>query len=98
MKISRAIWCLLTLLWLVLPRLAGACPACYGESDSPLAHGMNAGIFTLMGVVGLVLSGVAAFGIFLAHRAGAFWKLEGLVPEKEIEEGISADGPGLLEQ
>ena len=28
-----------------------ACAACYGKSDSPLASGMNWGIFTLMGVV-----------------------------------------------
>jgi len=32
-----------------------ACAACYGKSDSPLANGMNWGIFTLLGVVVPVL-------------------------------------------
>ena len=38
-----------------------ACTACYGESDSAMAHGMNAGIITLLIIVGGVLAGVAAF-------------------------------------
>lgn len=33
-----------------------ACAACFGKSDSPLANGMNWGIFTLLGVVVPVLS------------------------------------------
>jgi hypothetical protein len=28
-----------------------ACATCSAHSDSPLAHGMNAGIFTLLGVL-----------------------------------------------
>ncbi|HEY1662653.1 MAG TPA: hypothetical protein VGI03_09560 [Verrucomicrobiae bacterium] len=32
-----------------------ACAACYGKSDSPLAQGMNWGIFTLLGVITPVL-------------------------------------------
>ncbi|MGA9450772.1 MAG: hypothetical protein WBW41_05425 [Verrucomicrobiia bacterium] len=38
-----------------------ACAACYGRSDSPLASGMNWGIFTLLGVILTVLTGVALF-------------------------------------
>jgi threonine/homoserine/homoserine lactone efflux protein len=38
-----------------------ACAACYGKSDSPLASGMNAGIFTLLGVVLTVLTCAALF-------------------------------------
>ena len=41
-----------------------ACAACYGKSDSPLASGMNAGIFTLMGVI---LSVLTCFGLFFVH-------------------------------
>jgi heme/copper-type cytochrome/quinol oxidase subunit 2 len=37
-----------------------ACAACYGKSDSPLAHGMNWGIFTMLGIVTPVL-GTFAF-------------------------------------
>jgi len=38
-----------------------ACAACYGKSDSPLAHGMNWGIFTLMGVILTVLMCITLF-------------------------------------
>jgi len=48
---------------------ASACAACFGKSDSRLASGMNAGIFTLLLVVVMVLGGVAAFFIYLARRA-----------------------------
>ena len=48
-----------------------ACAACYGRSDSRLAVGMNWGIFTLLIVVGTVLSGFASFGVYLARRSAA---------------------------
>jgi hypothetical protein len=44
-----------------------ACAACYGKSDSPLAYGMNWGIFTLMGVILSVLTCVAVFFVHIAH-------------------------------
>jgi hypothetical protein len=43
-----------------------ACAACYGKSDSPLAFGMNWGIFTLMGVI---LSVLTCFALFFVHIA-----------------------------
>lgn len=48
-----------------------ACSSCYAKIDepSPLAEGMNWGIFSLLIVVGFVLSGVAGFGIFLAKKS-----------------------------
>jgi hypothetical protein len=48
-----------------------ACAACYGKSDSPLAQGMNWGIFSLLGVVVTVLGGIACCAVFLAKRAAA---------------------------
>ena len=48
-----------------------ACAACYGRSDSPLASGMNWGIFTLMGVVVTVLVTVASFFIYLIRKETA---------------------------
>jgi hypothetical protein len=49
-----------------------ACAACYGQSsDSPLAAGMNWGIFSLMGVVVVVLGSIASFFVYLARRAAA---------------------------
>ena len=50
---------------LFAPSQSFACAACYGGNiDSPMADGMNWGIFTLLGVVGTVLS---VFFVFLVH-------------------------------
>jgi hypothetical protein len=38
-----------------------ACAACYGRSDSPLANGMNWGIFTLLGIILTVLTCITLF-------------------------------------
>ena len=46
-----------------------ACAACYGASDSPMAKGMNWGIFTLLGVIVFVLISVASVGFVLVRRA-----------------------------
>lgn len=48
---------LLTLAALALPRLAAACSTCYGDPDSPMVKGMNAGILVLLGFVGLLYVG-----------------------------------------
>jgi hypothetical protein len=48
-----------------------ACAACYGRSDDPLAHGINWGIFTLLGIVVLMLSSIATFFFFLIRREAA---------------------------
>ena len=48
-----------------------ACAACYGKSDSPLASGMNWGIFTLMGVIVSVLVSIAGFFVYLIRREAA---------------------------
>ena len=45
-----------------------ACAACYGKSDSPLASGMNWGIFTLLGVIVTVLATIATFFVYLIRR------------------------------
>ena len=48
-----------------------ACAACFGKSDSALAHGMNAGILTLLAVIGTMLACVASFFVFIVRRAAA---------------------------
>ena len=48
-----------------------ACAACYGKSSDPLAHGMNWGIFTLLGIVVLMLSSIATFFVVLIRREAA---------------------------
>jgi hypothetical protein len=64
-----------TLLLASAPALL-ACSACFGKSDSAMARSLNASIFTLMGVAGVVLAGAASFFVFLAKRAAAFAKSE----------------------
>jgi hypothetical protein len=61
--------------------VAFACAACAGgKTDSPMAQGMNAGIFALLGVIGTVLCGAATFFVFLARRSAMVAK-----PEKDIK-------------
>ena len=61
----------LALFLLAQPASSLACAACYGASDSPMARGMNWGIFTLLGVVVCVLSTFATFFVFLAKKSAA---------------------------
>ena len=46
-----------------------ACATCFGASDDPMAKGMNAGIFSLLAVVVVMLGLLAAFFVFLAKRS-----------------------------
>ena len=59
----------LAFLFALQPHSLLACAACYGQSDSALAKGMNWGIFTLLAVVVSVLGGIAGFFVFLARRS-----------------------------
>lgn len=59
------------LLALAVPRLALACPVCFGESDAPLAQAINQGILAMLVVVAGVLGSFAAFFIYLVRRARA---------------------------
>jgi hypothetical protein len=52
-----------------VPRLALACPVCFGNSDAPMAVATNTGIFFMLGVVAVVLTGFASFFIYLIRRA-----------------------------
>jgi heme/copper-type cytochrome/quinol oxidase subunit 2 len=61
-----------------------ACAACYGKSDSPLASGMNWGIFTLMGVILTVLASIATFFIYIVRKEAATHKNATLQPQSEI--------------
>ncbi|MBZ5556605.1 MAG: hypothetical protein LAO77_04950 [Acidobacteriia bacterium] len=59
----------ITLALLAAPRVALACPVCFGQNDSPLAVAMNQGILMMLGVVALVLGAFASFFIVLIRRA-----------------------------
>jgi len=62
---------LLLLALAMLPAPVRACAACFGQSDSPMAHGMNMGIFSLLLVVVFVLGGIASFFIYLAKKSAS---------------------------
>jgi len=57
--------------WLCLaaPRVALACPVCFGDSNSPLAIATNTGIIFMLAIVAFVLCGFASFFIYLMRRA-----------------------------
>jgi len=40
----------------IIPRLLFPCAVCYGNPESPMSHGMNMGILTLMGFIFFVLA------------------------------------------
>ena len=72
MKISRLIPTVLAGLSVLagsLPASVSACAACFGQSDSPMAKGMNAGIFTLLAVITSTLLGIAIFFAYILRRA-----------------------------
>ncbi len=48
-----------------------ACATCFGQSDAPMAQGMNWGIFTLLAVIVTVLGSIAGFFVFLIRKAAA---------------------------
>ena len=54
---------------LAVPRLALACPVCFGNSDAPMAKATNIGIIFMLGVVGVMLAAFASFFIYLIRRA-----------------------------
>jgi hypothetical protein len=76
-----------------------ACAACYGKSDSPLAKGMNWGIFSLLLVIVSVLGSIAAVSFVLARRAAAVSQVAaspknpGFHSESSIEHPISSAQP-----
>ncbi len=71
------------------PASLWACAACYGASDSPMAKGMNMGIFTLLGVIVMVLGGIATFFVYLAKKSAA---LAAETAAGVVTTGINAKG------
>jgi len=72
-RIARIVFqVVVTMALLAAPRAVLACPVCFGQSDSPLAKGVNMGVLFLLGTVTVVLVGFAGFMIYLARRAKVF--------------------------
>ena len=95
MKPSRAIRFAvagLAALAISLPASVSACAACFGQSDAPMAKGMNAGIFTLLVVVSSVLLGIAIFFVCILRRAArlaATAPAAGAAPARSVAQPLS---------
>ena len=64
-----------------------ACPVCFGQSDSPLASGVNWGILFLLVVTGGVLTAFASFFITIFKRSRATMGEPLDVPRSVRQEG-----------
>jgi hypothetical protein len=84
LKKTEHIGYLCLLLFFTFEHHAMACSACYGESDSALAKGMNAGIFTLLVVIGGLLTGIVAFFVFISYRGAKAAATRKLLDEPEL--------------
>ena len=74
-----------TAIFLIAPRLALACPVCFGQNDSPLAKGVNMGVFFMLGIVAVMLGAFAAFFVYLSRRARLFDDGRGTTPHAPSE-------------
>jgi len=66
-SISLTILACLGVLLIASPALA--CSVCYGDPNSAMSQGAKAGVLVLLGVIGVVLTGVASLLIFWMRRA-----------------------------
>ena len=58
----------LTIALMVIPRLALACPVCFGGPDSPQTKAAQAGILALLVVTVIMLSSIAGFFFIYLRR------------------------------
>ena len=65
-RMSLAILVCLAALLTAQPVLA--CSVCYGDPNSAMTHGAQAGVIVLLGVVGVVLTGLASMLLFWMRR------------------------------
>ena len=87
---ARLFSVLAAFVFVAAPRVAWACPVCFGENDSPLALGINYGILAMLGlIVGLWV----AFGSFFIHlRRRARLAETGALPPARSTRHAEADG------
>ena len=57
-----------TFVLLAVPRLALACPVCFGNADSAQTKGAQAGILALLAVTVVMLSSIAGFFFIYLRR------------------------------
>ena len=67
-----------------------ACSACAGDPNAALSQGAQAGMLVLLGVIGVVLTGLASLMLFWVRRAAnleALEVLQALQPQTTDLEG-----------
>ena len=72
---------------LLLPRLASACPVCFGASDGPMLEGSNMGILALLIVTLAMLAAVAAFFYTLVRREARSVAAEPMAALRPLHDG-----------
>ncbi len=79
---------------LAVPRAALACPVCFGQSDAPMALATNAGIWLMLGVVFVMLSGFASFFIYLSRRMKRLARAAetGVTNARTVRVGVASEG------
>ena len=59
----------LLILFIILSNYIYPCAVCYGDPNSPMSHGMNMGILTLLFVIVGILLTIVAFIISLYFKS-----------------------------
>ena len=62
---------------ILFPSIIFPCAVCYGNPESPMSHGMNMGVLTLLGFIGFVLCVVAYSIITISIRTKNINNIEG---------------------
>lgn len=57
---------------LLVPRVAAACPVCFGDPNAQMTKGAEQGVWFLLGVMLLVQLGFVIFFLYLRRRARGF--------------------------
>jgi hypothetical protein len=69
-------------LTLALPGKGFACAVCYGQSDSPLAQGMNWGIAVLLCCILSVLCSIVVFFVHVGRNAAKLTASDQPIPNQ----------------
>jgi hypothetical protein len=59
---------MMAVLVLLVPHISSACPVCYGDPASPQTKGMQAAVFFLLGVTGLMMTGFISLFVYFWRR------------------------------
>ena len=62
---------------ILLSNVVFPCAVCYGNPESPMSHGMNMGVLTLLGFIAFVLCAVAYSIISISIRTKNTNNIEG---------------------